>query len=778
MQRKNDFMNVFEKVEACGFSSSYLCSSVLSDAGERIMTDIQSGAYCIYENMDFGNGPGATGFEAMVKTDSNACWIEIRIDDINSKIISVCQVAKRDMGSNWCLVKSGMYNITGIHTVYLTFKGSESDRMDIRWFRFTLDLFPGGKFFENTLLPAQVPYLGPMEDNFFGSGIAGAGGDVQGVWNYLIGPSYTCDNMIEKEELRILINGNEVNITPEMHRARGTGMFYGIQQYEELTIFLFDFTNFNVPWVTRMVLVENNGLFKTYSMEFRAYISPSIEQALPFRGHKAAKFSLLNDTAVLIEQDGNNYSTVTFIDVATTVTRVGDNYILKTGNKSISPGENSTVGMYHYMHNDKDNSSSKIHTIRSRDVKADAQECIQQWALWLAKGKSFDKIPDLKVRDILEANIVNIKMQQGMDGGIMATPRTYDLSYVRDNYSGLRGLAAAGHFEEAKKFIKKMDNVYYKLRREERFGIPTATVIGTDSAFIGEFFGIAYDYVFMGVFDTKENWIAETPALYILVVANYYKNTGDLQTLKDLDESLRYAINEQLEFAEANDWKLYFNGDETESSGSGIPVNEKPGKFEWSMTSLAFCAASLEFFITYLEVVGNKSEIPDYQKKLENIKNSLDSNFWREDLGIHDWYRGVHGEWPSIRLPNYNLMLMYYKIPLNNPERAVSNVLAMKQYVNAKGFLPLQSDRENEDFCGHNLGYLLYDLVEINDPMKDQIYDTLINSGITGCWGTWSEAYHGDGLSYSETWDNRIHNLRPFESGINIDAILKYWGLA
>ncbi len=72
-----------------------------------------------------------------------------------------------------------------------------------------------------------------------------------------------------------------------------------------------------------------------------------------------------------------------------------------------------------------------------------------------------------------------------------------------------------------------------------------------------------------------------------------------------------------------------------------------------------------------------------------------------------------------------------------------------------------------EGFCGHTLAYLLYDLIQFNMAQKDTIFNTLINSTIIQRYGMVNEYYGPNGVP-------NPHNLRVFESGIVMDAIVKY----
>lgn len=757
--------DAYSLIYAADFNSSFDCHTDMQNGenGSSKVNILKDRGYCEYRNIDFGNGDGASGFQARVRIDNKNIWIEIRLDSPNGKKIGLCQVAGRDTEDGWSTVKTGIYGAVGIHNVYLVFTGLNANIFEICWFKFTADISLNGKHIGSAPLPKQVPYLGPLEMNFMGSGIAGAGGNTDGIWDYLIGPDYSGNNFIESEHITAIIDGTPHVLGKEIRRAGGTGMFYSVMNIDGLSVYLIDFAKMNEPYVTRLVMIDNYS-DKAHTVAVHASLIPAPPSVILWLVNKGSMVSVIDNSSVSMIQDNTDHMTVTFNDPLTQVSKSGSSYILETETKVIAPGESYNTALYHYAHRCEMEERYYISSIRSLNPVTDAEECINYWDTWITEGTSLDFIPERRVRDLIEGSIILIKMQQGIDGGIMATPRTYNSSYIRDNHSSLKGMMAAGHTEEAKRFLLWLKEKYQFLKEKGVFRIPNAAGIGKDGYFSG--------------FGNEDNWSAETPPLFMMIAKYYLQKTGDLELLKTIDEVLRYSMQVQLEYADKHDWLLLFNGDETDSYGSGIPLKDKPGK--WSMPSLMLCAASLDFFIYYLKAIGDISGIPLYEEKLAFIKASFDKNFWREDLSIYDWYRGESGEWPEYRLTNYHLMPLYYNMPLDIPKRAIDSVIAMKQYYNERGYIPIQPSGINGDFCGHNLGYLLYVLSEINDPMKDKVYEVLIDGGTAGCWGTWSEAYHSDGLSYGpvDTWDNRIHNLRPFETGANIDAILRYWNIS
>jgi hypothetical protein len=152
----------------------------------------------------------------------------------------------------------------------------------------------------------------------------------------------------------------------------------------------------------------------------------------------------------------------------------------------------------------------------------------------------------------------------------------------------------------------------------------------------------------------------------------------------------------------------------------------------------------------------------------------MDRDFWRTDVpeipaGFHDFFRKPDGTWPQRRLVNFTLMPVFDGTPYDRAEQ-VKDVDAIAHYYNAKtGFLQLVPGQDS-GFDGHDLGYLLWDLIAVGDPRKDEVYQALVNGPTADCWGSFNEAYDTNGVP-------NAHDLRSLETGVNVSAIAKYWGL-
>lgn len=744
----------FCDIESGQFDDNFNCVTNIDDKQGIIIAETQNESYVLYKDIDFESNCEMS-FEAHVATPNTIGWIEIRIDKLTSQPIGVCQVINTGGWNKWQVVTTGIYGLTGIHDLFLTFTGPNDNQFHLGRFKFkyTADIT---KSIGDTDIPNPVPYLGPLEKYFIGSDSVGGGGDTNGIWDYLIGPDYSSSSFIQHEEIKLEINGVEISLNPEMHRARGTGLFYGMQKYEDLEILLIDFTNMGQPWIARMIKVENISTDKIYSLSVIAHVS---SKELKTEILEETALGILADTSVDMFEGVLNWAdriaVITF-NQPTKVNLQNDFYILKTDTFDILPENELNTGLYHHIdfeHKEK-NKLDYIDFIRSRNIEEDSEKCIIEWNKWI-KTDGLLAIQHQRIRDIVEGTLILTKMQQNRDGGFIATTRRYPLSYLRDSHAALRGLLAAGYIEEAKKFILCEDHKFKIFGR-----VPNAVEMGNDS--------YAHD------FGSSGNHASETPAYYVLSVRNYFEKTDDLEFIKKIEKSLKSSVDIQLEFAEKNRWRLPFNGDETEQ----FTINndgEKWGGFgnikdwnnnHWSMSSLAACAASVDFFIQYLNRKGDIEATKMYKEKLDLIKESLDENFWRNDIGIYDWLSKADGSFSEFRVTNFTLLPLWLGARVNNPLRAVLSTTYLTQFLKPNGLLPIQPGGV-EGICGHSLGYLLYNLVAANHHKMHEVYNTLVYGGTVGCWGTWSEYYGPYGLGNGT-------NMRVFESNINVEAILKY----
>lgn len=609
-----------------------------------------------------------------------------------------------------------------------------------------------------TELPTQVPYFGRAEPYTIGNGITAAGGDVSGAWDFLIGPDYSCADFITREALTIVIDNTPFPLSLEMHRARKTGLLYGCRRIGDLNVYVLDFAVNNLPCVIRLVRVQNASAALSHEVAVRAAVS-----------HSATSASIIDSKALSIRSAAGSpdfggedptwadrFSLISFND-SSMVSGSGSDYTLETTGRTVAAGNDYTVGLYHWQHYAEARADTEyVNDIRLRNVIADAESCMADWFDWVDSGKSFET--DTLTRDAIEGAAVFIKMQQDLDGGYVATMRRYAHSYIRDSHAACRGLMAMGHTDETRRFIQCV----HRNVTQQGYVCNSWPMNGAGaplSCFVGG------------------NSESELPAYYALIIRNYLEASQDTNFVDSVRSSIEIAIDAQVNWARSHGWRLRFNGDETERyvpSVDGATYGDLPGwdANAWSFASMGAAIASVSFYVDYLGWKGETTRKAQYQASLDSLKASADLTFWRTDVtpNRHEWSRKQDNSFPVYPVPNFDMLPFWLGARLEG-SRERDDALNMLPFVDTStGFMPVAPDA-NQGLTGHALGYLLYALAETGNPAMDTAYNWLINNGLRGCWGTWTEFYGPHGTPNG-------HNLRVFETGINLEAITRYLSAA
>ena len=636
---------------------------------------------------------------------------------------------------------------------------------------------------DGVTLPPQQPLLNVPHRYPVGNGavmaVCGPAGQIETAF----GPGYTTSDLLGHENILINLDGNDQPLRIGMKRAAGTGVFYGVTSVGDIDVGVVDFTCQNQLWISRLIVLKNSSSTASHAVVVRDNIA-----AYPYGGWTnslamdsagiPAGFVAQAGTSVGVSWVGNNpvdkSVVVAFNDPAATAVLKGTNASLQTKSIPLPPGAQHELTLTHYFRGGHDLSNAKaIDALRALDSHANLRKSIGEWTDWLghvAPAYSLSRIKDDRARLLMEGALVILKTNDSEDGGGIAHATHYKQGYVRDAAMAIRGLLATGHPEEAKRWLIWMDR---KWSIYHHFGdaMTCSTSLNDKS----------------GNFDMG-NMEVEEPGWVLLCARDYYAQTHDLDFLKSIDRTLRYCADIQLKDAVQNGCKLNFNGDETEICGAvdtrAAKIPDGTSTMVWSLSSIAMAAASVDFYIDYLKAIGSdpanytNSESHTTMNLNDEVKKfvaAMDRDFWRTDLpespgGFHDFFRAkADGAWPKARIVNFTLMPVFFSTPYAEDEK-VKDVAAMAQTFDQKtGFLPVVPGT-NSGMEGHDLGYLLWGCVETGDWHKDMVYKALVNGPTADCWGSFNEAY--DYVGYPNGND-----LRSLETGVNVTALAKYWGL-
>jgi beta-xylosidase len=99
------------------------------------VTDIDNGDYIKIRNVDFKKG--ARSFQAGVASASGGATIEIRIGSPDGKLIGTCFVNSTGAMQQWGISSCKLEKTTGIHDVFLVFRGNTTNLFHFDWWKFS-----------------------------------------------------------------------------------------------------------------------------------------------------------------------------------------------------------------------------------------------------------------------------------------------------------------------------------------------------------------------------------------------------------------------------------------------------------------------------------------------------------------------------------------------------------------------------------------------------------------------------------------------------------------
>jgi hypothetical protein len=85
-------------------------------------------------SLDFDKG--VSSFEARASSASSGGKIEIRVDSQNGQLLGTCNIEPTGSWQNWKTQSCTVENITGMHDVYLVFRGNSGYLFNLNWLKF------------------------------------------------------------------------------------------------------------------------------------------------------------------------------------------------------------------------------------------------------------------------------------------------------------------------------------------------------------------------------------------------------------------------------------------------------------------------------------------------------------------------------------------------------------------------------------------------------------------------------------------------------------------
>ncbi|THF74072.1 glycoside hydrolase family 43 protein [Cohnella fermenti] len=113
-----------------GWSAGISTEAAVGENGDSqmVVTGIGNGDWIALSNVDFG-AKGAALFSAFVAPSVGSSAIELRLDEPDGQLVGTAAIAATAAGAEWTETTARLSGATGVHRVYLVFRGPAGDNL-------------------------------------------------------------------------------------------------------------------------------------------------------------------------------------------------------------------------------------------------------------------------------------------------------------------------------------------------------------------------------------------------------------------------------------------------------------------------------------------------------------------------------------------------------------------------------------------------------------------------------------------------------------------------
>ena len=412
------------------------------------------------------------------------------------------------------------------------------------------------------------------------------------------------------------------------------------------------------------------------------------------------------------------------------------------------------------------NDPAVIRQIEETTFDAVLKRTSDYWYSFVNRGK---KVPSA-LSELCENIAILIKCQQGEDGGILAG-YPFHLAYIRDQYGTVRGLLKMGFIQEAEAVMLYYLNIWKKYG-----SLHTAQSVGKQ-----------------GIFHIHENENVEITGYLAIMPFDVYRYNGNRDFIEELLPMVRWALDCQA--GELKNGMLPFNGDETYIAGRFLPraamydgsaeatmlFAEGIRRYQDFTMDMRYSSYLKEITDTYLHhfcsdghyVTNNPFRLPvdEYPPTRHGVCedcNAILTTLYKTATNRYVCSKCLdHKPLPAWEPKEYELasskLAPIYIGSTLVPDEVIQEFLnEMVARYQKTGQMP--SGCPNGECVGYDYGMLLYALTLKKHPESKTFYELALK--VVDETGAWCE-YYRNGIA-------RSTRCRPWESAINIEAILTY----
>jgi hypothetical protein len=458
--------------------------------------------------------------------------------------------------------------------------------------------------------------------------------------------------------------------------------------------------------------------------------------------------------------------------------------LLEVGLGDIAPGQCARQMTYRVfsltMWDNKPVSSDAPTTLAA--VKAKnyelLNETVRSWRQYNAETTHFEAPGPWgrRVADFVDDQKMLVQAQQFARTGAVGPMSFFSDQWIRDACGPIKSFLCTGKPENARRAI----DYFYIASVANRIVL---NWVGMDVDITKEWPAVE-DWSKISVHAGGGDHVsAEVPNWLVLQHYWYLRYTGDLGPVARHWEYLKRLYYGQFDNATDKifrpDFKLPFHGDETYIYSGGEALwenrydllqNSYPGGNIFSADSSFGFVAAGDALVEMGRLIGKQADAEAIAKTNAKARELTEKYYWMPDLGFYAQgmsvlYDGQLNRYPMANI-NANVLWSGYGKP--SDPKSISNVERMMEYLMEEGGV-LNPIVGYDVTVGMLQGQCLHSLAAINHPWAEKaLYALLMIAGDTTEYSEWM----APGDDYRTMY--RANRLRPWEGGINLDALLYY----
>jgi len=421
---------------------------------------------------------------------------------------------------------------------------------------------------------------------------------------------------------------------------------------------------------------------------------------------------------------------------------------------TLKPGESVAKLIYLVFSTSEGDEAGVLDKVAARGfgLLDEAHRYYQQWQNSTVQVQCSDE----RVAHLLDVEKYLCAAQQAYRGGFSPMDG-YSYTWIRDSNGPIRYLLACGDFEAVRRHLE------YHFRgcaQQQKIGnnLPLDLQLPPE----------------LGELDWSQVPVerAEVPSFVILQHYWYYQYTGD----SDLINSHWPYLVRCLEGQEIDQrGTLPFHGDETYRFPGYLLF--KAGQDAPDYVSLEACSADSAFEYVAAATalakmaadLGKSDESQEYSAAALRVREATEKLYWQPNKGFYapamsDFSPQVH-RYPFAPIDMRPLWIGYARAD----DQQRSNVLNTLKYL-GKPEGTVTSTPSFGYYVPMTVGYVLHNLAEIGHPAAQVALDGVLRAAEAS--GGYAEMNEPNDQPSDEVWGQ--HRVRPWEGGINAQAILHY----